>query len=298
MRMNADGSDFETVAPLAPIYHAIHMDFHFDLGIAYYNRCAPAGCTLQELSLETGAATLITEIGGESYWPKVDSATGSIYYVEYLGNAGNPPWAIKRRNLDGSNETTLYTNNSGSIARLQLDRAGGKLYWVDGSVIRRMNTDGTGVENLVSAPGIRQLFVESVEGKLYWFQHTGEFSQYTQLHRANLDGSNVEPMSPVGAGGNNSLFVVPKPAAICTVTAKYADIVAPFAGETVQPDFTDVGTVVDCFRAGANCDPAIRALADLHPCYPFPDQCLGNGGLVDFADVSRSVDAFRGLGCP
>ena len=55
--------------------------------------------------------------------------------------------------------------------------------------------------------------------------------------------------------------------------------------------------MVNCFRQGAGCDSMMKQLADLYPCWPAPDECIGNGGPIDFADISLAVDAFRGFGC-
>ena len=70
----------------------------------------------------------------------------------------------------------------------------------------------------------------------------------------------------------------------------WGDVVSPFTGpgSPPQPDFLDVSSVVDKF---GDLDGAIiRARADVHP--DTPDQ------VVDFQDISKVVDGFKGEGYP
>jgi len=73
-------------------------------------------------------------------------------------------------------------------------------------------------------------------------------------------------------------------------TARWADLAPLFnpPSETTQPDFIDVSAAVDRFRASPN-SPDFT-YADLDPQVPNQD--------VNFTDVSRVVDAFRGIPYP
>ena len=86
---------------------------------------------------------------------------------------------------------------SGSPTGLVLDRVGNKIYWIDGSSnIRRMNLDGTNVENLVdiSAYGTAEDIVLDIDGnKMYWIDDV-------KIRYADLDGSNVQDLTTSGSG--------------------------------------------------------------------------------------------------
>jgi hypothetical protein len=68
-----------------------------------------------------------------------------------------------------------------------LDLASGKMYFSAGTdVIQRANLDGTGLINLVSAPGVIDIALDLADGKIYWT--TGSDGT---INRANLDGTGV-----------------------------------------------------------------------------------------------------------
>ena len=79
---------------------------------------------------------------------------------------------------------------------------------------------------------------------------------------------------------------------IVFATGAWGDIVAPFASEggAAQPDFTDIGVLVDAF-SGAPTSP-IKARSQLQPNIPDPSQ------PINFSDISAAVDAFIGLPYP
>lgn len=71
-------------------------------------------------------------------------------------------------------------------------------------------------------------------------------------------------------------------------TRAWGDIVAPFAeGGTLQPDFSDIQVLVNCFR---NIPGYPLEACDLYPAIP--------DGIVNFSDISMVVDAFRGAQYP
>ncbi len=79
----------------------------------------------------------------------------------------------------------------------------------------------------------------------------------------------------------------------CTRTAKFGDIVPPIGGGG-QPNFSDIVAVVQRFRGMVDAPPI--PLADLFPCDPIAEQCIGDG-TVDFQDINQAVNAFKGAGC-
>ena len=121
----------------------------------------------------------------------LDAVNGKIYW----SHADN---GIYRANLaDGTNIEPLIDDDVWSISggSIALDIAGGKMYWTNGEIdsIFRANLNGTNSEELLQlrndgAPLDIALDLEG--GKMYWTQWDGDAS----ISRANLDGSNVEPL--------------------------------------------------------------------------------------------------------
>ncbi|NIW77560.1 MAG: hypothetical protein GWN08_20320, partial [Gemmatimonadetes bacterium] len=73
---------------------------------------------------------------------------------------------------------------------MELDVAGGKMYWVDlgSGKIQRANLDGSNVEDLVTGlPGPLSMALDLSAGKIYWADYVSD-----AIHRSNLDGSSVE----------------------------------------------------------------------------------------------------------
>jgi hypothetical protein len=81
-------------------------------------------------------------------------------------------------------------------------------------------------------------------------------------------------------------------AALTVTTARWGDIVAPFAvdGGATQPDFIDIAAVVDKFADGAGAPT--KARAELVGDTVDPDK------PVDFQDIAAVVDAFQSLAYP
>ena len=143
---------------------------------------------------------------------------------------------IQRANLDGSQVETLVSDGWGfrGLARphsLALDVGQGKMYWADGNAsrIQRANLDGSQVETLVSAVDVDQnlrspvtfgtdnspftfflgfrspfetednsmhpvgIALDVGRGKMYWTDEN-----WDMILRANLDGSQVEPLVTTG----------------------------------------------------------------------------------------------------
>ena len=77
------------------------------------------------------------------------------------------------------------------VTSLNIDAAGGKIYWADqGSsrgTIKRANLDGTNVEVLTTEPiTASSLAVDTADNKLYWIDST-----QGRIHSADLNGENI-----------------------------------------------------------------------------------------------------------
>ena len=101
--------------------------------------------------------------------------------------------SIRRANLDGSGAEVLVTEG-GSVRGIALDIAAGKMYWTPGNIIKRANLDGTDIETVVTGEGgASGIALDLTAGKMYW---TNIFSD--KIHRADLDGSNIEDLITTG----------------------------------------------------------------------------------------------------
>ncbi len=77
-------------------------------------------------------------------------------------------------------------------------RGRSKIYWTEGSEIKRANLDGTAIENVVTNLYIpRDITLDLRNGKMYWIdigttkiENTNIAT--TKIQRANFDGSNIE----------------------------------------------------------------------------------------------------------
>jgi hypothetical protein len=111
-----------------------------------------------------------------------------LYWTDTL-----PTTRILSARGDGSDVTTVIANAVERPARIQLDSAGGKMYWLDqySGFIQRASLDGSHVEDLVST-----IFQGQVEGTAPTLDPAGGKMYWTEIfrgvHRANLDGSDVE----------------------------------------------------------------------------------------------------------
>ena len=109
----------------------------------------------------------------------LDPSGGMIYLTNAWGK-------IQRLNIDGSNFQPNLITGLKSPKHLNLDVAGGKVYWTETAAesgrIRRANLDGSSVQNV--ATGLRApLSLSVASGKVYW-------TSGRRLHRANLGGTN------------------------------------------------------------------------------------------------------------
>ncbi len=97
---------------------------------------------------------------------------------------------IYKSNLNGGNLTTIFNQQGANPQGIALDLVANKLYFCDAGLnkIRRMNLDGTNVEDIVSTGGnLRNIDLDVANQKIYFAERNSGIIQ-----RVNFDGTNLE----------------------------------------------------------------------------------------------------------
>lgn len=120
----------------------------------------------------------------------LDLQAGKIYWCRTDQQDPKHVDRIQRANLDGTGVEDLVDGCSLGMA---LDVSAGKMYWTELNPkrVRRANLDGTGSEDVATGLTLPPVGIalDPARGKIYW---TGASASGGTLHRANLDGTNVE----------------------------------------------------------------------------------------------------------
>lgn len=108
---------------------------------------------------------------------------------------------IHRANLDGSNPETVIDSlgqaSMNSAQAVAIDATGQKIYWTNRRFddVRRMDFDGTGIENLVTNEfgSLQGIALDPAGGRMFWADAGGG-----RLRTAMLDGDNVATIAEIG----------------------------------------------------------------------------------------------------
>ena len=193
-RANIDGSDVEVIVPAGGNPHAVALDL--TAGKVYWTELA--NDRIRRANLNGSSVETVTNVANPDGLT-IDPAGGKIYWT--TGNR------IRRANLDGTGNEVLYV--ASTPHGLALDVAAGKIYWagLGNGRIQRGDMDGSGVaEDLVtglSSP--LDVALDLVPGKMYWTELGGGGS----VKRANLDGTDVEPLLDVEIAAAFGVAVTP-----------------------------------------------------------------------------------------
>jgi len=172
---------------------------------------------------------------------------------------------------------------------LDVDSAGGKVYWVELGTqkLRRMNLDGTGVEDLVTTgERPRGLALQLDAGKVWWTKPEGT----STIARANLDGSAVE----------NVLVGVPlsDPWGIAVVAVGSSSLLIDFdtdpqgvpitAGTEVNFVYQNLGVIFDRVGPGTLCGPEVYANANQPTGFGSPPNVVSVCNVPFASDISEN----------
>lgn len=128
----------------------------------------------------------------------VDPTGEKIYWSDFVDFGSETRGRILRANLDGSDFVPIYQSapkTRSTIWDLEFDALGLQLYWLDTTLyeVAGLDTNGDGatviLDRFDGLYGALGLTIDAAHQKLYYF------GSAFALHRANLDGTEVEPLS-------------------------------------------------------------------------------------------------------
>jgi|CXWL01.1.fsa_nt_gi hypothetical protein len=118
----------------------------------------------------------------------IDLTQGKMYFTQSVTPGSNN--RVRRANLDGSNPEDLILAGSETPTYIVLN--GDKMYWTQNSTLRRANLDGSNAE-IIATGNFSGIAVAACLNKIYWLVGGG----FTEIHRANFDGTNIEDILTV-----------------------------------------------------------------------------------------------------
>ena len=195
--INKDTHRIESVEPFDAVTNQVRsLTVDAVGGKVYWSEQSSSGGIIKRANLNgTGVEQLISL----SFIPTditIDSIADKLYWVN------SRQGTIQSTNLNGENIKTIIKRDD-HIVDIAIDAERGKLYWAHQYSIWRVNFDGTGVETPLSGWGTKQTKgiggMAVVEGKIYWTEHLRWGSTIGNIHRANLNGTDVETLAtPLG----------------------------------------------------------------------------------------------------
>lgn len=127
----------------------------------------------------TNHTTLVAKAGNIVADLVVDLVNNKILWTTYSDGE------IRRANLDGSGAEVLISGLS-SPHGITIDSTNGFIYWVELGAVKRANVDGSGVTTIASQSGAGLIFIQIINGELYWSDNTNG-----KIYKSNLSGSSV-----------------------------------------------------------------------------------------------------------
>ncbi len=226
--------------------------------VYWLDRGSSTELSLMRLDLGSGAVTPLRRMLIELRGIAVDPARDHLY----LANNNT----IRRVDLGEAHLAAtaaitfthvLTAPGSGAVTSLNVDSAGGKLYWVHRGIIQRANLDGSALEQVHAATAqtdesdITSLTLDVVNNRLFWTSTRTNSFTASDVWRAALDGSTptrvVEGQLPrLVAVGRGKLYFV---SALDSTKIMQTD---PDGGNVTEVVRTDLSTVTHLGVDGVN----------------------------------------------
>ena len=141
------------------------------------------------------AGTILPDVSPTSI--ALNAQSRELYWTETTGVFVSDLVASTRSKIVSLNGSSAWQDQPTDVGIDPIDR---RVYWREGTTIRRVSTAGGAIENVLSnRSNTTSFFLDATGRKLYWLQGG-------RLYRANLDGSNIEPLLATGVAGTG-LFV-------------------------------------------------------------------------------------------
>ncbi len=217
-KSNLDGSSLENILltgacnPYCPVT-AMTLDAEGDsLYWSTWDGTFPATHTLYRSDLQGSETVPVGSSDNVVLDIHLDRGTRQLYWIDGKLPDNLADHAIVRAGLGGSEPEQIllvFDGKPPEEGNLAVDPDGGHVYWVTRTrAIRRANLDGSGIEDLVGIDGdpdstrFGDLALDVVNGKMYWSVTYGGVNTFPVgvIHRANLDGSEIEELVRVDPG--------------------------------------------------------------------------------------------------
>lgn len=130
-----------------------------------------------------------------------NAASAQVFYiVDGQPLCGGMGGTIRRAET-GEGAVAVVATSPSSPKSVTLDVPNDRLYWAEGSAIRRSTLSGTGIVDLITGQSPQDIDVDLVAGKIYWHN-------FSEIKRADLSGANVQTLiGGLPGGGKVALDV-------------------------------------------------------------------------------------------
>lgn len=262
-RLNTDGTDAETLItdstnqflPFGITIDSLHsLAFYCDAGNVLGDQSG-AALTKADLDLSSGSRVeLDTSVNCAGL--AIDPTNSYVYYGDVLTGT------IYRINYDGTGKTSIVNTGAGFLWAVAIDVSGGKIYWADngdssgptdGAVKRANLSDGSSIENVVTAANVSgdvahfypsDIQIDSTNNKIYISQQGDSDNNIDGfLKRANLDGTGLEDVIPHDPGALVSGF------ALDVAGDKIYFVVLGGGGSSLYSSTLDGGSVTELYTS-------------------------------------------------
>jgi len=206
-RANLDGTGRETL--VSGLGDPNHIALDLNAGKMYWTDSISN--KIQRANLDgSGVEDIITTGLYDPYGIDLDLNTGHVHWADAIG--APRPSVIDRSLLNGTERENLITAGvTGPYDNYYdfiLEPGTGEMYWTGNGNIWKANLDGSRIEQLVQMSGGGILGIAISGDKMYWSD-----ALLNRIHRADLDGTDIEILMTTGANSRPQgiAVLVPEP---------------------------------------------------------------------------------------